>query len=151
VGLAGRYCLNDSIAGPCDFRSDKFQKVWYMFDRSRTRFRRMVRFKSHQGSFPQTWRKKSCLFTWTIFFSSPELFQQMLLKQIYCCGTVCLNWRGMPVGLTNFKKSDICLIVLAPDFMTKICKKAAQHFYCAESKVFTSWQSVAHPQVAAGA
>jgi hypothetical protein len=38
VGLAGRYCLNDSIAGPCDFRSDEFQKVWYMFDRSRTRF-----------------------------------------------------------------------------------------------------------------
>jgi transposase len=28
------------------------------------------------------------------------------------------------------------LIVLAPDFMTKICKKAAQHFHCAVSKVF---------------
>ena len=28
------------------------------------------------------------------------------------------------------------MIVLAPDFMTKICKKAAQHFHCAVSKVF---------------
>jgi hypothetical protein len=45
-------------------------------------------------------------------------------------------------GLTNFRKSDICLIVLAPDFITKICKKAAQHFYCAESKVFTIEKSV---------
>jgi hypothetical protein len=37
----------------------------------------------------------------------------------------------------------ICLIVLPPDFMTKICKKAAQHFHCAESKVFTIEKSVA--------
>jgi hypothetical protein len=29
----------------------------------------------------------------------------------------------------------ICLIVLAPDFMTKIGKKAAQDFFCAVSKV----------------
>ena len=35
------------------------------------------------------------------------------------------------------------MIVLAPDFMTKICKKAAQHFHCAESKVFTIEKSVA--------
>ena len=37
----------------------------------------------------------------------------------------------------------ICLIVLAPDFMTKICKKAAQHFLCAVSKVFDRVKSVA--------
>ena len=28
------------------------------------------------------------------------------------------------------------MIVFAPDFMTKICKKTAQHFHCAVSKVF---------------
>ena len=31
----------------------------------------------------------------------------------------------------------------APDFMTKICKKAAQHFHCAVSKVFDKVKSVA--------
>ena len=36
-----------------------------------------------------------------------------------------------------------CLIVLAPDFTTKICKKAAQHFHCAVSKVFDRVKSVA--------
>ena len=35
------------------------------------------------------------------------------------------------------------MIVLAPDFMTKICKKAAQQFYCAVSKVFDRVKSVA--------
>ena len=30
----------------------------------------------------------------------------------------------------------ICLIVLAPDFMTTIGKKAAEDFFCAVSKVF---------------
>jgi hypothetical protein len=35
------------------------------------------------------------------------------------------------------------LIVLAPDFMTKMCKKAAQHFHCAVSKVFDRVKSVA--------
>ena len=35
------------------------------------------------------------------------------------------------------------MIVLAPDFMTKICKKAAQHFQCAVSKVFDRVKSVA--------
>ena len=35
------------------------------------------------------------------------------------------------------------MIVLAPDFMTKICKKAAQHFHCAVSKVFDRVKSVA--------
>ena len=40
------------------------------------------------------------------FFSSPELFQQMLPKQIYCCGTVRLNGRGMPEAIksANLKK-----------------------------------------------
>jgi len=35
------------------------------------------------------------------------------------------------------------LIVLAPDFMIKVCKKAAQHFHCAVSKVFDRMKSVA--------
>ena len=35
------------------------------------------------------------------------------------------------------------MIVLAPDFMTKICKKAAQHFHGAVSKVFDRVKSVA--------
>jgi len=35
------------------------------------------------------------------------------------------------------------LIVLAPDFMTKICKKAAQDFQRAVSKVFDRVKSVA--------
>jgi hypothetical protein len=43
------------------------------------------------------------LFTWTIFYSSSELFQQMLLKQIYCCGTVRLNRRGMPEAIKAAK------------------------------------------------
>ena len=35
------------------------------------------------------------------------------------------------------------MIVLAPDFMTKICKKAAQYFHRAVSKVFDRVKSVA--------
>ena len=35
------------------------------------------------------------------------------------------------------------MIVLAPDFMTKICKKAAQDFHCAVSEVFDRVKSVA--------
>jgi len=30
------------------------------------------------------------------FFSSPELFDDLAKKQIYCCGTVRPNRRGMP-------------------------------------------------------
>jgi hypothetical protein len=37
----------------------------------------------------------------------------------------------------------ICLIVLVPDFMTKNCKKAAQDFHCAVSKVFDRVKPVA--------
>ena len=37
----------------------------------------------------------------------------------------------------------ICLIVLAPDFMTKIGKKAAQDFFGAVSKVFDRVKTVA--------
>ena len=37
------------------------------------------------------------------FFSSPQLFQQMLPKQIYCCGTVHLNRRGMPEAIKAAK------------------------------------------------
>ena len=32
---------------------------------------------------------------------------------------------------------------LSPDFMTKICQKAAQHFQCAVTKVFDRVKSVA--------
>ena len=35
------------------------------------------------------------------------------------------------------------MIVLAPDFMTKIGKKAAQNFFCAVSKVFDRVKTVA--------
>ena len=35
------------------------------------------------------------------------------------------------------------MIILAPDFMTKICKKVAQDFHCAFSKNFDSVKSVA--------
>ena len=35
------------------------------------------------------------------------------------------------------------MIVLTPDFMTNICKKAAQHFHCAILKVFDRVKSVA--------
>ena len=35
------------------------------------------------------------------------------------------------------------MIVLAPDFMTKMCKKAAQDFHRAVSKVFDRVKSVA--------
>ena len=35
------------------------------------------------------------------------------------------------------------MIVLAPVFMTKICKRVAQHFHCAVSKVFDRVKSVA--------
>ena len=35
-------------------------------------------------------------------------------------------------------------MVLAPDFMTKICKKAAQHFHCAVSKIFDRVKSSAN-------
>ena len=35
------------------------------------------------------------------------------------------------------------MIVLAPDFMTKIGKKAAQDFFCAVSKVFDRVKTVA--------
>ena len=45
------------------------------------------------------------------------------------------------LGVTFLFLTSICLIVLAPDFMTKICKK--KHFYCAESKVFTIEKSLA--------
>ena len=33
------------------------------------------------------------------FFSSPELFDDLVKKQIYCCGTVRPNRKGMPQDL----------------------------------------------------
>jgi hypothetical protein len=45
------------------------------------------------------------------FFSSPELFDDLVNKQIYCCGTVRPNRRGMPQDLrpktTKQKRGDI--------------------------------------------
>jgi len=46
------------------------------------------------------------------FFSSPELFDDLVKKQSYCCGTVRLNRRGMPqdpVPKTKLKSGDICV------------------------------------------
>jgi len=49
-------------------------------------------------------------YTWTIF-SSPQLFDDLVKKQIYCCGTARLNRRGMPQDLrpktTKLKRGDI--------------------------------------------
>jgi len=46
------------------------------------------------------------------FFPSPELFDDLAKKQIYCCDTVRLNRRGMPQNLapktTKLKRGDIC-------------------------------------------
>ena len=45
------------------------------------------------------------------FFSFPELFDDLVNKQIYCCGTVRPNRRGMPQDLrpktTKLKRGDI--------------------------------------------
>jgi len=45
------------------------------------------------------------------FFSSSELFDDLVKKQIYCCGTVRPNRRGMPQDLrpktTKLKREDI--------------------------------------------
>jgi hypothetical protein len=45
--------------------------------------------------------------------------------------------------MAETETENICLIVLAPDFMTKIGKKAAQDFFCAVSKVFDRVKTVA--------
>jgi len=45
------------------------------------------------------------------FFSSPELFGDLMKKQIYCCGTVRPNRRGMPQDIrpktTKLKRGDL--------------------------------------------
>ena len=45
------------------------------------------------------------------FFSSPELFDDLTKKQIYCCGSVRLNRRGMPqdpaLKTTKLKRGGI--------------------------------------------
>jgi len=47
------------------------------------------------------------------FFSSPELFDDLAKKHIYCCGTVRPNSKGMPQDLrpkmTKLKRGDICV------------------------------------------
>jgi len=46
-----------------------------------------------------------------IFFSSPELFDDLVKKQIYCCGTVRPNRKGKQQDLrpktTKLKRGDI--------------------------------------------
>ena len=44
------------------------------------------------------------------FFSSHELFDDLVKKQIYCCGTVRPNMKGLPQDLkpkTELKRGDI--------------------------------------------
>ena len=45
------------------------------------------------------------------FFSSPDLYDYLIQKKIYCCGTVRLNRRGMPKDLKHktliLKRGDI--------------------------------------------
>ena len=54
------------------------------------------------------------------FFSSSELFDDLVKKQIYCCGTVRPNRKGMPQDLrlktTKLKRGDIRVRTRA-DFM----------------------------------
>ena len=51
------------------------------------------------------------------FFSSPELFDDLVKKQIYCCGTVRPNRRGMPQDprpkTTKLKREDIRVRTMA--------------------------------------
>jgi hypothetical protein len=47
------------------------------------------------------------------------------------------------MSIIIFKNVQICLIVLAPDVMTKIGNKAAQDFVCAVSKVVDRVKTVA--------
>jgi hypothetical protein len=35
------------------------------------------------------------------FFSSPDLYDDLIQKKVYCCGTVRLNRRGMPKDLKH--------------------------------------------------
>jgi len=47
------------------------------------------------------------------FFSTPELYDDLAKKQIYCCGTVRPNRRGVPQDLapktSKLKGGDICI------------------------------------------
>jgi hypothetical protein len=55
------------------------------------------------------------------FFSSPSLFDVLAKKQVYCCGTVRPNGRGMPQDLapkaSRLKRGDIRIRTRA-DLMT---------------------------------
>jgi hypothetical protein len=55
----------------------------------------------------------------------------------------CDYWHKILLLVSRTLREYICLIVLAPDFMTTICKKAAQDFHRAVSKVFDMVKSVA--------
>jgi len=50
-------------------------------------------------------------------FSSPELFDDLVRKQIYCCGTVRPNRRGMPqdpgLKTTKLRRGDIYVRIRA--------------------------------------
>jgi hypothetical protein len=45
------------------------------------------------------------------YFSSPDLFDDMATKQIYCCGTVRPNMKGMPLDIRpqkiTLKRGDL--------------------------------------------
>lgn len=40
------------------------------------------------------------------FFSTVDLFLSLLKEKIYCCGTVCKNWRGFPPSLKGVNLSN---------------------------------------------
>ena len=53
---------------------------------------------THMTVTELTWKIEGCGHTLYMdsFFSSPELFDDLANKQVYCCGTVRPNGRGMP-------------------------------------------------------
>jgi len=80
-------------------------------------------------------------------FSSPELFDDLVKKQIYCCGTFRPNRRGMPQDLrrkkTKLKRGDIrvrtrayLMAILWWDnnicMLTNICNAPAESNFCNE-------------------
>jgi hypothetical protein len=63
-------------------------------------------------------------------------------------GGICHKWdicydNELEMNININETKYICLIVLAPDLMTKIDKKAAQDFFCTVSKVFDRVKTVA--------
>jgi hypothetical protein len=89
-------------------------------------------------------------------FSSPELFNELVTKQIYCCGTVGPNRKGMPQDLkrktAKLKMRDICVRTRA-DFTTilwrekrDLCMLSNIHNTPAESNFCTERVKATKPQ-----